>query len=88
MEISDFSAARVRRASDPSTPRLPRQAAASPEAAPTDRIEVSAEGRALIGADELARARRVAELRAKVDAGTYSVDPAEVARRMAERGEA
>lgn len=88
MEISDFSAARTRRATDPSTPRLPRQAAAPPEATPTDRIEVSAEGRALIGADDLARARRVAELRAQVDAGTYTIDPAEVARRMAERGEA
>jgi len=49
---------------------------------------VSPEARSLIGADELARARRIAELRAQVDAGTYTVDPTEVARRMAERGEA
>lgn len=87
MEISESSAARLR-AVPPSTPQPQRQPAAVPEAALTDRIEVSSEARSLIGADELARARRIAELRAQVDAGTYTVDPTEVARRMAERGEA
>lgn len=91
LEISDSSASRLRRLNDPATqPR--RQPETLPETAssagPVDSIEVSAEGRSLIGADELSRARRVAELRSLVDAGTYTVDPAEVAERMAERGEA
>lgn len=89
MEISDSSAARARRLAELSTPPVRRQPAASPETAPpTDSIEVSAEGRSLAGVDDLARARRVAQLRARVDAGTYTVDPAELARRLAERGEA
>lgn len=87
LEISESSAAHLRRINQsPAQPR--RQPDAPAEAAPTDSIEVSSEARLLIGADELARARRVAELRSQVDAGAYTVDPAEVARRMAERGEA
>lgn len=89
MEISDSSAARTRRLIDPSTAagRRPPATPAEP-APPTDRIEVSAEARSLVSVDELARARRIAELRARVDAGTYTVDPTELARRLAERGEA
>ncbi|RJQ11857.1 MAG: flagellar biosynthesis anti-sigma factor FlgM [Dehalococcoidia bacterium] len=89
MEISDSSAARTRRLTEPSIPPVKRQSVASSETVPpTDSIEVSAEGRSLAGVDDLARARRVAQLRARVDAGTYMVDPAELARRLAERGEA
>lgn len=88
MEIPESSAARLRRVTDPSTPPARRQPAGTPDAAPTDSIEVSAEGRSLVSADEWARARRVAQLRARVDAGAYTVDTAELARRLAERGEA
>jgi anti-sigma28 factor (negative regulator of flagellin synthesis) len=89
LEISDSSASRMRRINDPASPTR-RQADALPETPPVaaDSIEVSAEGRSLLGADELGRARRLAELRSRIDAGTYTVDPAELARRMAERGEA
>lgn len=55
---------------------------------PVDRIEVSTAGRSLAGVDDLTRARRVAELRARIDAGAYTVDPAALARRLSERGEA
>ena len=88
MEISDSLAARARRMTEASIPPARRQPAGPSEAAPADSIEVSAEGRSLIGADELARARRVAQLRARVDAGAYTVDPPDLARRLAERGEA
>ncbi len=88
MEIPESSRARVRPVTDPTTSAARRQPAAAADALPADSIEVSAEGRSLIDADDLTRARRVAELRARVDAGAYTVDPAELARRLAERGEA
>lgn len=89
MEISDTSASRAPRSAEPTSLPARRRAAAEPaETAATDRIEVSAEARSLVTADELTRARRVAQLRASVDAGTYSVDPAALARRLAERGDA
>lgn len=89
MEIPDSSAARTRRLTDSSTPAVRRRPAPSSEAASSsDSIEVSAEGRSLVGTDEVSRARRVAELRARVDAGAYTVDPSALARRLAERGEA
>ncbi len=87
MEISESSAARVRRTADPPAASR-RQPSTTADAAATDSIEVSPEARALAGVDDLTRARRVQQLRAQVDAGTYTVDPTEVARRMAERGEA
>jgi flagellar biosynthesis anti-sigma factor FlgM len=92
LEISESAAARARHLNDTAATVQPRRQppapAAPPDAGPEDSIEVSPEARTLAAVDELARARRVHELRAQVDAGTYTVDPAEVAHRMAERGEA
>lgn len=88
MEIPESSAARLRRMDDPSPPLARRKPPTPREPAPTDSIELSAEGRPLAGDAGLARARRIALLRARVDAGAYTVDTAEVARRMVECGEA
>lgn len=87
MEISDLSAARARRQTGPAeTGARPRPATG--DAPPVDRIEVSEAGRSLVTADELSRARRIAQLRAEVDAGTYRVDATTLAQRLADEGEA
>lgn len=89
MEISEPSPVRGPRVIDPAAAR-PRPPQSSPPSGtdPVDRIEVSAAGRSIAGVDDLARARRVAELRARIDAGAYTVDPAALARRLSERGAA
>lgn len=87
MEIQEPSRARTPRMVDLATSR-PRRLPAAPADAPADRIELSSEGRSLAGVDDLTRARRVAELRARIDAGAYTVDAATLARHLSELGEA
>jgi len=75
-------------AASPQAPR-PEAAATQPSGAnPAVRVELSGRARELHAAMAAGaaapdvRADKVAEVKAKVDAGTYSVDPKLVARRM------
>ncbi|RYL95815.1 flagellar biosynthesis anti-sigma factor FlgM [Sporolactobacillus sp. THM7-4] len=53
-------------------------------AATSDKIEISAEARRLQGASKLedARAEKVKQIKARVDAGTYHVKSEDVARKL------